>query len=187
VGRIGRVVKHEIEKFIQLVVETRKGFNQGALVYNSSGDDSPPVKDDRVILIAVDGTGKYISAGTLTGSQGAKPGEKFLFSRDAAGVLQTIIKMLNDGSIDGAIKKDVILEIKGKYENTVTGELKLETKAKATLKGIDVEINAVNGKITGGKLEVGGTVAPTGNGALCGCKYCYVLGIPVAGNIATGT
>jgi hypothetical protein len=187
VGRIGRVLRHEIEKFIQLVTETRKGFNQSALVYNSSGDDSPPVKDDRVILITIDGTGNYISAGTLTKSQGAKPGEKFLFSRDAEGVLQTIIKMLNDGSINGNIKKDLILEIKGKYENTVTGDLKLESKAKATLKGNNVEINAVSGKITGGKLEVGGMVAPTGNGALCGCKYCYILGIPVAGNIATGT
>jgi hypothetical protein len=187
VGRIGRVIKHEIEKFIQLVTETRKGFNQAALVYNSSGDDSPPVKDDRIILIAIDGTGNYISAGTLTQSQGAKPGEKFLFSRDASGVLQTIIKMLNDGSINGNIKKDLILEIKGKYENTVTGDLKLESKVKATLKGNDVEINAVNGKITGGKLEVGGTVAPTGSGALCGCKYCYILGIPVAGNMAMGT
>jgi len=42
-------------------------------------------------------------------------------------------------------------------------------------------------KATGGSFECGGEVAPTGQGALCGCKFCYVTGAPVAGSKAEGT
>jgi DNA (cytosine-5)-methyltransferase 1 len=47
-GRIGRVVSHEIEKTVKLIAETRKNYNQKAVQYNPSGEDSPPVfEDDR--------------------------------------------------------------------------------------------------------------------------------------------
>jgi hypothetical protein len=117
-NRIGRVLDHNIDKFIELVLETRKGFNQKALLYNSSGEDSPPVKKDRIILIHIDGTGKYIGAGVLTESQGAKPGEKIFFSRNADGEIQSIIKMLDDGSIDANIKKDLTMIVKGVITDT---------------------------------------------------------------------
>jgi hypothetical protein len=178
VGRIGRVIKQEIEKFIGLVLETRKGYNQKTFLYNSSGDDSPPVKNDRVILITIDGTGKYISAGILTESQGAKPGEKYLFSRDADGVIQSIIKMLQNGTIDAVIKKDLIV----KADSDITSE----AAKKNTVKGANVELNG-KVKATGGSFECAGIVSPTGNGALCGCKFCYVTGAPVAGSLAEGT
>jgi hypothetical protein len=117
-NRIGKVIDHNIDKFIELVLETRKGFNQKALLYNSSGEDSPPVKNDRVILIHIDGTGKYIGAGVLTESQGAKPGEKIFFSRNEDGEIQSIIKMLHDGDVDVEIKKDLAMTVKGVVTNT---------------------------------------------------------------------
>jgi hypothetical protein len=123
-NRIGKVINHNIDKFIELVLETRKDFNQKALLYNSSGEDSPPVKNDRIILLHIDGTGKYIAAGVLTESQGSKPGEKIFFSRNADGEIQSIIKMMEDGNVIGEIKKDFTLTVTGKttetYKDNVT-------------------------------------------------------------------
>jgi hypothetical protein len=112
------VIDHNIDKFIELVLETRKGFNQKAFLYNSSGEDSPPVKNDRVILLHIDGTGKYIAAGVLTESQGAKPGEKIFFSRNADGAIQSVIKMLYDGDFEADIKKDLTMTVKGAVTDT---------------------------------------------------------------------
>ena len=74
-GRIGKNLKAEIDQYIEQCIETRLGYNQSAFTYGPSGDDSPPVKDDRIVLVQVDGTGKFVAAGVLTVSQGAKPGE----------------------------------------------------------------------------------------------------------------
>jgi hypothetical protein len=142
-GRIGKVINHNIEKFIELVLETRKGFNQKAPVYNSSGEDSPPVKDDRIILLHIDGTGKYVAAGVLTESQGAKPGEKIFYSRDEEGAIQSIISMLGDGTINRKIKKDLITtieenetkEVKKDSSLTIEGDLIIDVKGKISRKG----------------------------------------------------
>ncbi|GHU66625.1 hypothetical protein FACS189447_07880 [Spirochaetia bacterium] len=158
ISRIGKVINHSIEKFIELVVETRKDFNQKAFLYNSSGEDSPPVKNDRIALLKIDGTGKYVVAGVLTESQGAKPGEKIFFSRNADGELQSIIKMLEDGTIDRAIKKDSITKIEGKETIDIEGDLTLTVKGtiKRTGKGDikeeatgEYSIKAQSIKITG--------------------------------------
>lgn len=146
-GRIGKVLDHNIKNIIEIITETRKGFNQKAVLYNSSGEDSPPIKNDKIILVKVDGTGKYIVIGTLTLSQGAKPGEKIFFARSESGEIKSKLSMLGDGSI----------ELSGK------------------VKTID------------GYFECTGEVTPTGKGALCGCKFCYVTGDPVAGSKAEGT
>jgi hypothetical protein len=158
-NRIGKVIDHNIDKFIELVLETRKDFNQKALLYNSSGEDSPPVKNDRIILLHIDGTGKYIAAGVLTESQGAKPGEKIFFSRNADGEIQSIIKMLEDGNVIGEIKKDFALTVNGKttetykdavsrtFEKTVENTHKDNVTEDAT--GKDYNIKAKTIKIEG--------------------------------------
>jgi hypothetical protein len=158
-NRVGKVINHNIDKFIELVLETRKGFNQKALLYNSSGEDSPPVKNDRIILLHIDGTGKYIAAGVLTDSQGAKPGEKIFFSRNADGEIQSIIKMMEDGNVIGEIKKDFTLTVNGKsteiYKDTVS--LTFEKAEESTYKdnvtedatGKDYNIKAKTVKIEG--------------------------------------
>jgi hypothetical protein len=99
IGRIGKVLNHDIKELIEIISETYKGFNQKAVLYDSSGEDSPPVKGDKVFLVKADGIGKYIIAGVLSKSQGAKPGEKYLFSRDTDGILKAIIKLYEDGVI----------------------------------------------------------------------------------------
>ena len=79
-GRIGKHLKAEIDKYIEQVIETRLNYKQTALTFAPSGDDSPPIKDDRIILVSIDGNGKFAAVGVLTASQGAKPGEKILYS-----------------------------------------------------------------------------------------------------------
>jgi hypothetical protein len=129
-GRIGKAIDHNIDKFIEVVMETRKGFNQKALLYNSSGEDAPPCVDDRLVLLKVDGTGKYVVVGVLTESQGAKPGEKIFFSRNTSGEIQSKIKMLEDGNVEGEIKKDLKITVKGNIENIYEGETAVTHKKK---------------------------------------------------------
>lgn len=99
-GRIGRLLKTEIDKYITQTVETYMKLNSTCYQYGPSGEDAPPMKDDRIVLVKEDGTGKYVAAGVLTVSVGAKPGEKFMYSRGSDGEIEAIIKLLNDGSIE---------------------------------------------------------------------------------------
>jgi hypothetical protein len=121
-NRIGKVIDHNIDKFIELVLETRKDFNQKALLYNSSGEDSPPVKNDRIILLHIDGTGKYIAAGVLTESQGAKPGEKIFFARDQKGNIVLKVKMLNNGDYIFDNNTETTAEATGNYSKEIKGD-----------------------------------------------------------------
>ncbi|MDR2097697.1 MAG: hypothetical protein LBP37_04175 [Spirochaetaceae bacterium] len=191
---IGRKVGEEIKKFTQLIFEARKDDKRNAFLYDSPGEDSVPLDEDRIILVKVDGAGKYAAVGVLTPSQGAKPGEKIFFARDPDGAIVSKISMLNDGAVnteaDGDItssaKKNINLSAKENFDIKADKNTTVEAAEKATLKGADVEING-NTKATGGSFECAGTVAPTGQGALCACKYCYVTGAAVAGSRAEGT
>jgi hypothetical protein len=209
-GRVGRVIDHAIDKFVQLILETRKGYNQTVYLFTPSGDNSVPCKEDRLIILKVDGTGKYIAVSVATESQGAKPGEKIFFGRDPDAKIVSKISMLNDGSVnteaDGDItnktkknftvsaeeditqnaKKNISGEADQNVSFTASQDASFTASQKATLKGSEVEING-KAKATGGSFECGGNVAATGNGALCGCKYCFVTAAPVAGKIAQGT
>jgi hypothetical protein len=191
---IGRKIGEEIKKFTQLIFEARKDDNRNVFLYNSAGEDSVPLNDERIILVKVDGTGKYVAVGVLTISRGAKPGEKIFFARDPDGAIVSKISMLNDGAVnmeaDGDItssaKKNINFSAKENTNIKADKNTTVEAAEQATLKGADVEING-KAKATGGSFECAGTVAPTGTGALCGCKYCYVTGAAVAGSRAEGT
>jgi hypothetical protein len=184
----------EIKKYIQIIFEARKDDNRAGLLYNSTGEDSVPLDDERIILVKVDGAGKYAVVGVLTPSQGAKPGEKIFFARSPDAAIVSKISMLNDGSVnmeaDGdikaATKKNFDYAAKENFTAKADKNINLDAMEKAVLKGADVEING-KAKATGGSFECAGTVAPTGAGALCGCKYCYVTAAPVAGSRAEGT
>lgn len=60
------------------------------------------------------------------------------------------------------------------------GEMKINAQ-----KGI--EIKSPQTKLTGGIVEIGGAVAPEGQGALCGVPYCLYTGAPHSGSKASGT
>jgi hypothetical protein len=197
VGIIGRVIKHNIEKLAEIVSETRKDFNQNALLYTPAGDDSIPLKDERLILIKVDGNGKYIACGVLTPSQGAKPGEKYLFGRDAEGKITSLIKMLNDGTVDISNEKDYKRTTKGDSEISgdgkltviMQGEVTFEGKAKVTNKAGTDSANEAAGKYTikGASVEITGDtdviLKAIGSALWCpnGVAACYICGAPHGG------
>ncbi|MCL2138215.1 MAG: hypothetical protein FWH41_01635 [Treponema sp.] len=99
-GRIGKVINHHIEKAVELIAETRKGYNQKGILFNSSGEDSPPIKNDKLALLKIDGTGKYAVVGIFNETQGAKPGEKIFFARDENGNIKSKLSMLGNGTIE---------------------------------------------------------------------------------------
>jgi hypothetical protein len=119
---IGRKVGEEIKKFIQIIFEARKDDNRNALLYNSAGDDSVPVDDERIILVKVDGNGKYIAVGVLIPSQGAKPGEKIFFAREPDGDIVSKISMLNDGSVTIDTDTETTGDATGNYNRKIKGE-----------------------------------------------------------------
>ena len=99
-GRIGRWLSSKIETYITGIIESRIQERIQSPLYAPSGDDSPPLPEDRVLLIKIDGSGKNIVAGVLSESQGAEPGEKKLYSRDNNGDAQAIIYLKSDGTIE---------------------------------------------------------------------------------------
>jgi len=159
---IGRKCGEQIQKFVSLIFEARKDDTRNAFLYSGAGDDSVPLEDERLAVIKIDGAGRYAALGVLSQSQGAKPGEKILYSRSLDGKAVATISMLGDG------------------------RLLLEADQCVLIKGVDIEVNGAV-VATGGSFTCGGSVTPTGEGALCGCKFCYVSGAPVSGSVADGT
>lgn len=140
-GRIGRLVKTAIETFIIQTVETRLGLNQTAKTFNASGDDSPPLENDRIVLVKVDGTGHFAAVGVMTVSQGAKAGEKILFSRDPDGEIMAKISMLNDGTIGIDSPADLSVAIEGDAVIGADGEMILSADKVLKIDGQKVTIN----------------------------------------------
>ncbi|EMB23321.1 hypothetical protein [Treponema denticola] len=114
IGRFLKVAKED--KFNVVTAETRKGFDEEALLYASAGDDSVPCDNDRLILIKAGNTGEKAAVGSLNESQGAKPGEKILYSRDKNGKVVATIKMLNSGNIEIELKGDCKIKTEGNIE-----------------------------------------------------------------------
>lgn len=202
IARIGKVIDHAIEKFTETILETRKGYNQTVFLYSPSGDNSVPCKNDKVIILKVDGTGNFIGVNILTESQGANPGEKIFFGRDANGNITSKLSMLNNGDVKLENKGDVIQKVMGNKKVTVDGDISVISKGdqeysadkninilainKSTLKGSDVEVIG-DVVITGGSLECKGTAVPTGTGCLCAISFCRATGEPHTGQLARGT
>lgn len=170
-GRVARVL--QVEDLLE-TVEIYAGENVTAKTYGAGGDDSPPLENDRVLLVPIEGTGNHAVAGVLGKSQGAKPGERILYSRDKDGNVRAVVHLMNDGSVsvvcrdengnelisgllggDGKIKIDKCEEIsvEDKSGNKIVSDS--DGISLTDLKGGKV---TMNGKITVqglmGKIEV---------------------------------
>lgn len=95
-GRVARVL--QTEELLE-TVEIYSGANVTAKTYGAGGEDAPPLENDRVLLVPIEGTGNYAVAGVLGKSQGAKPGERILYSRDKDGNVRAVVHLMNDGSV----------------------------------------------------------------------------------------
>lgn len=177
-GRIGRLIQTAIEKFIVQTVETYAGVNLTAETFAPSGDDSPPLAEDRIVLVQVDGTGNFVAVGVLNESQGAKPGEKILFSRDDKGNVRATVRLLSDGTVQVAAAdangtEQAALTVGGggaitvqdkdgnKVESSSSG-LKLTDTSGNT---VDMSSSGIKLKdAKGGTVEVAGGITVTGAG-----------------------
>jgi hypothetical protein len=76
--------------------------------------------------------------------------------------------------------QDIALENGTDKITASNGNIDVEAGTKCTVKAAIVEI-------TGGNFKVGGSVAPTGSGALCAIPACLFTGAPHVGDTAGGT
>ncbi len=142
-----------------------------ARLFGASGEDSPPIQNDRIVLVQIDGAGRFACVGVLNESQGAKPGEKIIYSRSSSGEVMAAIKLLNDGKIE-MLSPDSL---------AVSGS-EIEVKADKSLKFESKEI-----EFTGGKVTCKGAATPTGQGGFCAMPYCAFSGAPQTGTEINGT
>jgi hypothetical protein len=157
---IGRKVGEEIKKFVRLIFEAWKDDSRNALLYNPAGEDSVPLNDERIILVKVDGTGKYAAVGVLTLSRGAKPGEKILFARNPEGDIVSKLSMLHGGivNLDQAVnftvnfKKNASITVGGNQAIDIGGD------KDESVKGNKTENAAGNMKYTAADFDIASTM-----------------------------
>ena len=93
---------------------------------------------------------------------------------------KTLITVDEEGTVSISTDKDINVSAKGNITAKCDGDLNVEANGNATVK-------SPNTKLTGGNVEIGGSVAPSGQGALCGMPFCAYSGAPQTGKISSGT
>ena len=188
-GVIARAIKYAAQKFVTITGETRKDFNVNTLLYTPAGDDSIPLPDERLVLVKVDGTGKYVTVGVLTASQGAKPGEKILFARDNAGKVVSKLTFLGDGRVRLEAESDFVKSIKGDIDVNTEQKLKVTVKGDITFEGKSNFTSETTGKFSakGAQVEITGDteiiLKTMGSALWCpnGVTNCFLTGAPHGG------
>ena len=79
--------------------------------------------------------------------------------------------------------KDIGLKIEGDTKLEVKGNAEVKTEGDTAISGNNVTVkSSVKTEIKGGQVVLGGTVTPTGKGALCGIPACPFTGAPHTGD-----
>lgn len=149
-GRIARLIKVEIQKFIMNTVEAYYSQNQLADHYDSSGVDAPALPEDRMLLVDVEGTGNVVTAGVLAFSQGANPGERIVYSRDSDGNVKAVVRLLNDGKVEIVAPAGIKIET----EDDANIEIVAKGDVSLTADGKQINVNAQAVNVNNGHLEV---------------------------------
>lgn len=102
-----------------------------------------------------------------------------LISPEGRDDAKVTIKIDEEGSITLETEKDISVNAKGNASVVADGDVTVEAKNNATVK-------SQNTKLTGGIVEIGGAVTPSGQGALCGIPYCVYSGAPQTGKQTQG-
>lgn len=126
-GNFAKTISSKIKDFITCTVEKNNGYMIAGEMVSTSGDDSPPLKGDVMYISETDGAGEYVVLGTIVKSQGAKAGEKILFSRNSSKELVAKIYMTEKGSIE--IETEDAIKIHSKKEIEIQGEETFTLKA----------------------------------------------------------
>ena len=141
-GLLARILQSETGDDNEIIqtVEAHYGENKYCDQFSSCGDDAPPLPDDRVVLVDIEGTGNACSVAALVKSQGAEPGEKLIYSRDSDGNLVAKIHLKKDGSIE--------IQTSGEFTITADANLKIDAGNNT------VEVKAKSINFNDGNLEV---------------------------------
>lgn len=110
-----------------------------------------------------------------------------LIREEAEDNVKTTVTINENGAISVSTKGDISvstegnasLNAKGNITAECEGDLSVEAKGNATVK-------STNTKLTGGIVEIGGSVTPTGQGALCGMPFCAFSGALQTGKQTQG-
>jgi len=105
-GRIGDILSVTKSKIRDAAVTLIKsniggGENSSDPLFSASGDDSPPLIKDDILLVEQASKGTYGAAGSLDhdNQQKAEPGEKRIYARDPEGLEVCEIHLKADSSI----------------------------------------------------------------------------------------
>ena len=185
-SRIARLLKNRMEKFIINTMETRLNFNSESKFYCVPGIHAVPLPDDRMLLVKIDGTGKFAVCGMLNhlqkGLDDPVEGDLWLFSRDPGddGKYQTVVKLNHDGTLVINTPKAVTIENHDTVDITVDGDVTVTGKQNVTVNGGNIKVNGPI-EFAGGPLKKDGSAPATGNGAFCAIKTCRFTGEPHVG------
>ena len=163
-GRVAKVL--QVEDLLE-TVEIYAGENVTAKTYGAGGEDAPPLENDRVLLVPIEGTGNYAVAGVLSKSQGAKPGERILYSRDKDGNVRAVVHLMNDGSVsvvcmdeDGNELISGIMGGDGKIKIEKCEEISVEDKSGNKIVSGSDGISLTD--LKGGKVTMNGKITVQG-------------------------
>lgn len=93
-----------------------------------------------------------------------------------------------DSNVTINIKGDDKVTIEGDANLSISGNLEAQVDGDATMKvSGSTEVNSPDVTITGGKLTVGGSCAPTSKGGFCAIPVCPLTGAPHIGDVISGT
>lgn len=111
-GVLAEVIGSETGDFEETIekVQSHYGENKYCEQFGPCGEDAPPVEGDIVALMPVEGTGNMVALGSMSKSQGAKPGERIIYGRDKDGNVTSKIYLQNDGSISIETENPVSLD-----------------------------------------------------------------------------
>ena len=100
-------------------------------------------------------------------------------------VKEDTIDFSTDSAINLATKGDQSLTIEGNANIEVKGTAAVKSDKDAAIEAQNILIKAATKtEIKGGQVILGGTVSPTGQGALCALPTCAFSGAPHVGNMA---
>lgn len=98
------------------------------------------------------------------------------------------VEVVVGGNCNVTVSGDSKVDISGNADLKVGGNTKIDTSGNTDIKsGGNCNVESPNVTITGGILNVDGTVAPMGQGALCAVPFCIFSGAPHSGKTASGT
>lgn len=141
--------------------------------------DGEKIKDNHITSVTIDNEGNITVEAAKDNGKGnlnvyLKGNTDITIDGDSGNK----INITNDSDID--ISGNSSVSISGKSDIKVSGNCNIEASGNCTIKSPNV-------KITGGRLTVNGTAAPTGTGPFCGLPACLFTGAIHVGNTVSGT